>query len=264
MAHKIEIQHVSFEYEGKKNKFPALDDININIEDGEFICLLGNSGCGKSTLLSILSGLNKPTSGKLLIDSNEVTGPGVDRAVVFQHYSLFPWLTAKGNVLFGIKQSGKKYKKAERNELANQYLKSVELFEAKDKYPNELSGGMQQRVAVARALALESNILLMDEPFGAIDLKLRLELQELVLKLCKENKKTVIFVTHDIDEALLLADRIFVMEPGKIKEELKVNLKSPRKREELVRTNEYQDLYQKLFSLFYSRIREDIYEETML
>jgi NitT/TauT family transport system ATP-binding protein len=264
MAHKIEIQHVSFEYEGKKNKFPALDDININIEDGEFICLLGNSGCGKSTLLSILSGLNKPTSGKLLIDSNEVTGPGVDRAVVFQHYSLFPWLTAKGNVLFGIKQSGKKYKKAERNELANQYLKSVELFEAKDKYPNELSGGMQQRVAVARALALESNILLMDEPFGAIDPKLRLELQELVLKLCKENKKTVIFVTHDIDEALLLADRIFVMEPGKIKEELKVNLKSPRKREELVRTNEYQDLYQKLFSLFYSRIREDIYEETML
>ena len=264
MAHKIEIEHVSFEYEGKKTKFPALNDININIEEGEFICLLGNSGCGKSTLLSILSGLNKPSSGRLLIDGNEVVGPGVDRAVVFQHYSLFPWLTAKGNVLFGIKQSGKKYSKAERNELANNYLKSVELFEAKDKYPNELSGGMQQRVAVARALALESNILLMDEPFGAIDPKLRLELQELVLKLSKENKKTVIFVTHDIDEALLLADRIFVMEPGRIKEELKVNLKTPRKREELVKTEEYQELYQKLFSLFYDRIREDIYEETML
>lgn len=264
MAHKIEIEHVSFEYEGKKTKFPALNDININIEEGEFICLLGNSGCGKSTLLSILSGLNKPSSGRLLIDGNEVVGPGVDRAVVFQHYSLFPWLTAKGNVLFGIKQSGKKYSKAERNELANNYLKSVELFEAKDKYPNELSGGMQQRVAVARALALESNILLMDEPFGAIDPKLRLELQELVLKLSKENKKTVIFVTHDIDEALLLADRIFVMEPGKIKEELQVDLKTPRKREELVKTNEYQELYQKLFSLFYDRIREDIYEETML
>lgn len=264
MAHKIEIEHVSFEYIGKKTNFPALNDININIEEGEFICLLGNSGCGKSTLLSILSGLNKPSSGRLLIDGNEVVGPGVDRAVVFQHYSLFPWLTAKGNVLFGIKQSGKKYSKAERNELANNYLKSVELFEAKDKYPNELSGGMQQRVAVARALALESNILLMDEPFGAIDPKLRLELQELVLKLSKENKKTVIFVTHDIDEALLLADRIFVMEPGKIKEELQVNLKTPRKREELVKTNEYQELYQKLFSLFYDRIREDIYEETML
>lgn len=264
MAHKIEIEHVSFEYEGKKTKFPALNDININIEEGEFICLLGNSGCGKSTLLSILSGLNKPSSGRLLIDGNEVVGPGVDRAVVFQHYSLFPWLTAKGNVLFGIKQSGKKYSKAERNELANNYLKSVELFEAKDKYPNELSGGMQQRVAVARALALESNILLMDEPFGAIDPKLRLELQELVLRLSKDNKKTVIFVTHDIDEALLLADRIFVMEPGRIKEELKVNLKTPRKREELVKTEEYQELYQKLFSLFYDRIREDIYEETML
>ena len=264
MAHKIEIQHVSFEYEGKKGKFPALNDISIDIEEGEFICLLGNSGCGKSTLLSILSGLNKPTSGTLLIDSKEVLGPGVDRAVVFQHYSLFPWLTAKGNVLFGIKQSGKKYKKIERSELADNYLKSVELFEAKDKYPNELSGGMQQRVAVARALALESDILLMDEPFGAIDPKLRLELQELVLKLSKENKKTVIFVTHDIDEALLLADRIFVMEPGKIREELKINLKSPRIRSELVQTSEYHELYQKLFSLFYSRIREDIYEETML
>jgi NitT/TauT family transport system ATP-binding protein len=264
MAHKIEIEHVSFEYEGKKTKFPALNDININIDEGEFICLLGNSGCGKSTLLSILSGLNKPTSGRLLIDSNEVTGPGVDRAVVFQHYSLFPWLTAKGNVLFGIKQSGKKYSKKERDELANNYLKSVELFEAKDKYPNELSGGMQQRVAVARALALESDILLMDEPFGAIDPKLRLELQELVLKLSKENKKTVIFVTHDIDEALLLADRIFVMEPGKIKEELEVNLKTPRKREELVSTSEYQGLYKRLFSLFYDRIKDDIYEEAML
>ena len=128
MAHKIEIEHVSFEYEGKKTKFPALNDININIEEGEFICLLGNSGCGKSTLLSILSGLNKPSSGRLLIDGNEVVGPGVDRAVVFQHYSLFPWLTAKGNVLFGIKQSRKKYSKAERNELANNYLKSVELL----------------------------------------------------------------------------------------------------------------------------------------
>ncbi len=264
MAHKIEIEHVSFEYEGKKTKFPALNDININIDEGEFICLLGNSGCGKSTLLSILSGLNKPTKGRLLIDSNEVLGPGVDRAVVFQHYSLFPWLTAKGNVLFGIKQSGKKYSKKERDELANNYLKSVELFEAKDKYPNELSGGMQQRVAVARALALESDILLMDEPFGAIDPKLRLELQELVLKLSKENKKTVIFVTHDIDEALLLADRIFVMEPGKIKEELEVNLKTPRKREELVSTSEYQALYKKLFSLFYDRIKDDIYEEAML
>ena len=264
MAHKIEIEHVSFEYEGKKTKFPALNDININIDEGEFICLLGNSGCGKSTLLSILSGLNKPTSGRLLIDSNEVLGPGVDRAVVFQHYSLFPWLTAKGNVLFGIKQSGKKYSKKERDELANSYLKSVELFEAKDKYPNELSGGMQQRVAVARALALESDILLMDEPFGAIDPKLRLELQELVLKLSKKKKKTVVFVTHDIDEALLLADRIFVMEPGKIKEELEVNLKTPRKREELVSTSEYQALYKKLFSLFYDRIKDDIYEEAML
>ena len=129
MSHKIEIKHLSFEYESKKSKYPALNDINITIDQGEFICLLGNSGCGKSTLLSILSGLNKPSNGELLIDEKPVLGPGVDRAVVFQHYSLFPWLTAKGNVLFGIKQSGKKYKKDERDRIANYYLKSVELFE---------------------------------------------------------------------------------------------------------------------------------------
>lgn len=266
MSNKIEIKNLCFSYTNnkKKNSFPALSDINLEIKQGEFICLLGASGCGKSTLLSILSGLNKPTSGEIYVDEKLLTAPGIDRAVVFQHYSLFPWLTAKGNVLFGIKQSKKKYSKKERNTLADNYLKKVGLFEAANKYPSELSGGMKQRVAVARALALESDILLMDEPFGAIDPRLRLELQELVSKLSRENKKTVVFVTHDIDEALLLADRIVLMEPGKIKEILEVPFKAPRRRDELVQTKNYQLLYKKLFSLFYDILKEDIYDEAVL
>ncbi|MGM9970825.1 MAG: ABC transporter ATP-binding protein [Anaeroplasmataceae bacterium] len=266
MSNKIEIKNLCFSYTNnkKKNSLPALSDINLEIKQGEFICLLGASGCGKSTLLSILSGLNKPTSGEIYVDEKLLTSPGIDRAVVFQHYSLFPWLTAKGNILFGIKQSKKKYSKKERSILADNYLKKVGLFEAANKYPSELSGGMQQRVAVARALALESDILLMDEPFGAIDPRLRLELQELVSKLSRENKKTVVFVTHDIDEALLLADRIVLMEPGKIKEILEVPFKTPRRRDELVQTQKYQLLYKRLFSLFYDILKEDIYDEAVL
>ena len=184
--YKLEIKNVSFDYVDKKSKFEALSGIDLNVKQGEFICILGSSGCGKSTLLSLLSGLNKPKSGEILVDGKKIKGPGVDRAVVFQHYSLFPWLTVKGNVLFGIKQSGRKLGRKERSELAERYVESVGLSSAKDRYPSQLSGGMKQRVAVARALALESDILLLDEPFGAIDPRLRLELQELVSKLCTE------------------------------------------------------------------------------
>lgn len=261
---KIEIKDVSFDYVDKKTKFGALDNINLQIREGEFVCILGSSGCGKSTLLSLLNGLNKPKSGEILIDGKPIKGPGIDRAVVFQQYSLFPWLTAKGNVLFGLKQSGKKYSRKQRNEIAGRYLDSVELGSAADKYPSQLSGGMQQRVAVARALALESDILLLDEPFGAIDPRLRLELQELVSKLTIENKKTVVFVTHDIDEAILLADRIVVMEPAKIRTILKVNLPRPRVRDQLIRSDEYEKLHRQLISSFYDHLTETIDAEVVL
>lgn len=261
---KIEIKNVSFDYVDKKTKFGALDNINLQIREGEFVCILGSSGCGKSTLLSLLNGLNKPKSGEILIDGKPIKGPGIDRAVVFQQYSLFPWLTAKGNVLFGLKQSGKKYSRKQRNEIAGRYLDSVELGGAADKYPSQLSGGMQQRVAVARALALESDILLLDEPFGAIDPRLRLELQELVSKLTIENKKTVVFVTHDIDEAILLADRIVVMEPAKIRTILKVNLPRPRVRDQLIRSDEYEKLHRQLISSFYDHLTETIDAEVVL
>lgn len=260
----IEMKQVVFEYAEKKTKFRALDHINLQIQKGEFVCVLGSSGCGKSTLLGLLNGLYKAKSGEILVNGRVINGPGVDRAMVFQQYSLFPWLTAKGNVLFGLKQSGKKRSRQEREEAAQHYLDSVGLGASADKYPNQLSGGMQQRVAVARALALESDILLMDEPFGAIDPRLRLELQELVSKLSIQEKKTVVFVTHDIDEAILLADRIIVMEPGKIRTLLEVNLPHPRVREELIRSDTYQRLHVQLTSAFYDHLMEKIDTEVAL
>lgn len=261
---KIEIKNLSFSYEENGKESPILNDISLSIEEGEFICVLGPSGCGKSTLLSLLEGLNSSTEGSISIDGKEIKGPGTDRAVVFQHYSLFPWLNAKDNIIFGIKQGNKKYSRSQRSELADDYLKNVGLEDAGDKYPAQLSGGMQQRVAIARALAMESDILLMDEPFGAIDPKLRLELQELFSHLSKEKGKTVVFVTHDIDEAILLADRIIVMEPGKIRAEIPVMIPHPRKRAELAGTKEYQDLHRKLISLFYERVAQEIGNEEVV
>ncbi len=257
---KLEVKHVSFRY-NEDDKRLALEDVNLSIEAGEFICLLGPSGCGKSTLLSLLEGLNVDHEGEITIDGQPITGPGNDRAVVFQHYSLFPWLSAKNNVIFGIKQSNKKYSKAECSRLADGYLENVGLSEAADKYPADMSGGMQQRVAIARALAMESDILLMDEPFGAIDPKLRLELQELFSRLSKEKGKTVVFVTHDIDEAILLADRIVVMEPGRIRAEIPVSIPTPRKRDQLAGTDQYQKLHRELISLFYERVANEIGNE---
>ena len=266
MADKIEIKNLYFDYVGKKTTFGALENINLNIREGEFVCILGSSGCGKSTLLSVLDGLNKAKSGEILIDGNQVKGPGVDRAVVFQNYSLFPFQTVRKNVLFGAKQSAKRklYTREERNKKVDEYIEAVGLSNAKGKYPFELSGGMQQRVAIARALALESDILLLDEPFSAIDPILRLELQELISKLSKEHKKTVVFITHDIDEAILLADRIVVMEPKHIKSIVDVNLSYPRIREELVGREDYENLHRKIISSFYQNIEDIIDLEVRL
>ena len=261
---KIEIKNLSFRYEGAGERSDVLEGINLSVESGEFVCLLGPSGCGKSTLLSILNGLNRATGGEIRIDDAVVTGPGQDRAVVFQHYSLFPWLTAEKNVMFGIRQSGKKHTRQESRLLAEGFLEQVGLADACKKYPAQLSGGMQQRVAIARALAMEAEILLMDEPFGAIDPKLRLELQELVSKLSKEHQKTVVFVTHDIDEAILLADRIVVMEPRHIRAIETLTLPRPRSRETLMQSEQYFQLRKRLMSLFYEQVADKIGNEVVL
>lgn len=261
---KIDIQKVSFHYPGKQNSAAALEDVSLSIEEGEFLCLLGPSGCGKSTLLSLLEGLSRADNGQIFMDGVSVDGPGLNRAVVFQHYSLFPWLTARKNIIFGIRQSGRYHSATESRAIADRYLEQVGLGDAGNKYPSELSGGMQQRVAIARALAMEADILLMDEPFGAIDPKLRQELQELVSRLSREHKKTVVFVTHDIDEAILLADRIVVMEPKRIRAVEQVSIAHPRRRDELVQLPEYMRLRKQLMSLFYKQVANEIYDEVVL
>ena len=215
---KIEVKDVCFDYVDKKSSFAALDHINLSIKEGEFICILGSSGCGKATLLGLLNGLNKAKSGKILLDGKPIAGPGPDRAVVFQQYSLFPWLTAKGNILFGIKQSGKKYSKKEREEKAEEYLRSVGLAAARDKYPSQLSGGMKQRVALAIALSLEPKLLLADEPTSALDVTVQAQVVREMLQVRKQFGMTILIVTHNIGVASRMEDHIVVMKNGEQRE----------------------------------------------
>ncbi|MBQ8525770.1 MAG: ABC transporter ATP-binding protein [Clostridia bacterium] len=257
---KIEIKHITVNYADKGSLFTALEDVTFSVGAGEFVSIIGSSGCGKSTLLSILEGINTPSKGTILIDGKPIEGTGTDRGVVFQQYSLFPWMSARNNVAFGIKQAKKGISRAERMKISDEFLDKVGLKSFKNKYPSQLSGGMQQRVAIARALAMDTEILLMDEPFGAIDAKNRTVLQELLLKLWEgdgvQDKKTVVFVTHDIDEAILLSDRIVMMSasPGKVYKEITVPFKRPRNRAELVQTREYGLFRNELISLFYGDI----------
>lgn len=259
---KIEVENVTLDYIDKSSTFTALKGISFSIEEGEFVSIIGSSGCGKSSLLSILEGLNFPTEGAVTIDGTAVKGTGLERAVVFQHYSLFPWMTARDNVMYGIKQVNKNLSKKELIEIADHYLSKVGLGDFKQKYPSQLSGGMQQRVAIARALAMRPSILLMDEPFGAVDAKNRMILQQLLLELWEksEDKQTVVFVTHDIDEAILLSDRVIMMtaNPGQVKKEIKVDFPRPRKREMMIQSGEYIKIRKELMSSFFEDISEKI------
>jgi NitT/TauT family transport system ATP-binding protein len=261
---KIEIKDLTVNYTENKKSFNALHDVSFGVGNGEFVSVIGASGCGKSTLLSVLEGLYKPAKGSVLIDGKELRGTGTERGVVFQHYSLFPWMTTRKNIEFGIKQSRREIKRSERTKIANEFLRKVGLGDFGNKYPSQLSGGMQQRAAIARALAMDTEILLMDEPFSAIDAKNRVILQKLLLKLWEgdgsEERKTVVFVTHDIDEAILLSDRIVVLtaHPGTVNEIVNVPFERPRRRDELVGTGEYKKFRNKLLSLLYSDVADKI------
>jgi NitT/TauT family transport system ATP-binding protein len=224
----LTIEGVSKRFTTKTKKSLILDNINISFKDGEFICLLGPSGCGKSTLLNIIAGLEQPTSGKVFLDSNEIKNVGVDRAMMFQDSALFPWLKVIDNVEFGMKIAG--VPKEERRDKAMKYLRMVHLTKFKNSYIHELSGGMRQRVALARALTLDSKVLLMDEPFSALDSQTKSILQLQLQKVWMQTKKTIVFVTHNVEEAVLLADRVVVMaaNPGKIKREFSIKLARPR------------------------------------
>ena len=209
-------------------EFSALENVSLEVRDQEFAVIVGPSGCGKSSLLYLTAGLHTPSDGEIRVADQLVTGPGADRGMVFQGYTLFPWLTVAENIEFGLKR--KRMPAPERKELVDHYLNEVGLTGFADNHPSQLSGGMKQRVAIARALANDPKILLMDEPFGALDSQTRLQMQQLLLRVWEHSKKTVVFVTHDIDEAILLGERVFVMgsKPGRIQKILDVDIPHPR------------------------------------
>ncbi len=227
---KLSVEGVSRVFPGVRRAAPvrALEPTDLTIAENDFLTILGPSGCGKSTLLRIIAGLDRPTAGRVLLDGREVRGPGADRGMVFQSYTLFPWLTVAENIAFGLRERGTPA--AERRAIVAAYVEKVGLRGFENHYPKQLSGGMQQRTAIARALANDPEILLLDEPFGALDNQTRSLMQELLLGIWERERKTVLFVTHDIEEAIFLASRVVVMSarPGRIKAEVTVPLPHPR------------------------------------
>jgi NitT/TauT family transport system ATP-binding protein len=224
----LTVENLNKKYVSHGSVTSALVDINLRIEEGEFVCLLGPSGCGKSTLLKIIAGLIPATSGRITINGQPVSGPGPERAVVFQDYALFPWMTVRDNVEFGLE--ARRLPVAERREVSSRLLKVVGLSDFAERFPHQLSGGMKQRVSIARALAVDPSLLLMDEPFGALDAQTRHLLQDELLRIWREYRKTVVFVTHSIEEAIYLSDRIVVMtaRPGRVKQIVVVSEARPR------------------------------------
>ena len=251
---KLRIDHVTkqFPVRGTNDTFTALDDIDIDLADGEFLVLVGPSGCGKSTLLDLLGGLSTPTSGRILLDGRPVTGPGLDRGIVFQQYALLPWRTARSNIEFGLEAKG--LSKHERRELAAHYLDLVGLHGFGDRYPHELSGGMKQRVAIARSLAFDPEVLLMDEPFAALDAQTRESLQDELLRIWRETGKTVLFITHGIDEAVYLGQRVAVLtsRPGRIKTIVDVDI--DRDVDDVRSSEAFRTLRHDIWSLLHSEV----------
>ena len=242
----IEVKDVSVKYEQTGETFQALDHVSLSIDKGEFICLLGPSGCGKTTLLNSIAGFEKVSEGEILIDGRPVIKPNIQYVTIFQNYGLLPWRTVQKNVELGLETL--KVPKEEREKLAEKYIDMVELSNFKDSHPYQLSGGMQQRVAIARALAVNPDIIYMDEPFGALDAITRMKLQEDVRRLSTEENKTIIFVTHDIEEAVYLADRIVVLtpNPGRIKSVVKIQM--PHKRDRT--SDDFIVARDKMFEIF--------------
>ena len=248
---KICINHVEKIFQGHDKKTTALNGVDLEIFENEFVCVVGPSGCGKTTLLNIIAGLETPTGGDVTMNGQPIIGPGNDRGVIFQQYALFPWLTVRQNIGFGFnylkkaekkavtdRKTGKvtettvyrKYTAEERDALVDKYMRMVDLEDFANAYPKELSGGMKQRVAIARGYAVAPEVLLMDEPFGALDAQTRAQLQEDLLKTWEQEKKTCFFITHDVEEAVLLATRVVVMSarPGRVKEIIPIDLPYPR------------------------------------
>jgi ABC-type nitrate/sulfonate/bicarbonate transport system ATPase subunit len=252
----LSIEELSRTFPGVRGGAPtrAIEPTSLRVADRDFLCLLGPSGCGKSTLLRMVAGLDRPTTGRVLLDGEPVAGPGADRGMVFQSYTLFPWLTVEENIGFGLREQG--VRAEERRRVAAHFIERVGLRGFERHYPRMLSGGMQQRTALARALANDPKVLLLDEPFGALDNQTRALMQELLLGIWEADRKTVLFVTHDIDEAIFMANRVAVMtaRPGRIKSDIAIDLPHPR---------HYTIKTSPEFSAYKARLTEEIRVESI-
>lgn len=258
MSNKVylEISQVSMSFATPKGRFEALHNVNLRIGKGEFISLIGHSGCGKSTVLNLVAGLNEPSAGGIIVDGREVDGPGPERAVVFQQHALLPWLTVYQNVELAVRQVLKGASRQRIDEQVRYFLSLVQMDHALDHKPHEISGGMKQRVGIARALSMSPKVLLMDEPFGALDALTRAHLQDALMAIQRELGNTVIMITHDVDEAVLLSDRIVMMTNGPaatVGEVLTVGLARPRNRVALADNPEYHRLRQCVLSFLYEK-----------
>ena len=239
---RVRISGIGKRYDGSNGPVQALEDISFDVSAGEFVCIVGPSGCGKTTLFRIIAGLEEPSAGTVFLQGDPVSGPGPDLGLVFQEYHLFPWRTVAGNVGFGLEKSG--VDEAQRRERVVDLVDLVGLDGFEDSYPKDLSGGMKQRVALARALAPDPSLLLMDEPFGAVDAQTKKMLQDELLEIWTQTGKTILFVTHDVEEAVKLADRVVVMdkEPGRVREIVDVDIDRPRERSDEAFSQYYQRL----------------------
>ncbi len=254
---KLQVQNVWKRFPVEKGEaLVAVQDLSMTVQPNEFVSLVGPSGCGKSTMLMMAAGLEPITEGEIKVDGGAVSGPGPDRGVVFQTYTLFPWLTVEENVRFALKKSG--LEKSKQDELVRDHLRLVGLGDFARAMPNQLSGGMRQRVAIARALVYRPQMLLMDEPFGALDAQTRMLMQELLLNIWQADRTTVLFVTHDVEEAILLSDRIYVMtaRPGRIKAEIVVDLPRPRAFMETEADERFVKLRKQVLSLIHSEVKQ--------
>lgn len=255
--HFLSIENLQKSYSSKKQQdIVVFKNVDMKIDQGEFVCIIGHSGCGKSTILNILAGLDEPTSGAVIMDGKEISGPSLDRGVVFQNYSLLPWLTTLQNVVFGVKARWPQWNKEKVIRHCQHYLEMVGLGHALHRKPSQLSGGMRQRVSIARAFATQPKLLLLDEPFGALDALTRGNIQDELIKIWGETQQTVFMITHDVDEAILLSDRILLMSNGpeaRVAESVKVNISRPRDRANIIKNPGYYKIRNYLVNFLVER-----------
>lgn len=258
-SHLLSIENLAKHFPSKTGDMVVFEDVNITIDKGEFVCIIGHSGCGKSTILNVLAGLDSATKGAVIMDGKEVAGPSLERGVVFQNYSLLPWLSALQNVSFGVRARWRDWTKEKVTAHSKQFLEMVGLGESLHKKPAQLSGGMRQRVSIARAFATNPKLLLLDEPFGALDALTRGVIQDELLKIWSETHQTVFMITHDVDEAILLSDRILLMTNGpqaRVAESVKINLPRPRDRASILNQPGYYQIRNHLVHFLLTRSGE--------